>query len=68
MSILKEYHAELVKVRPEAAETMPFDTLVKDVAVAFNLFWYARSLPPSPVCAVAVSCCGSRRMVPGPDC
>ena len=47
MSILKEYHAELVKVRPEAAETMPFDTLVKDVAVAFNLFWYARS-PPFP--------------------
>ena len=45
MSILKEYHAELVKVRPEAAETMPFDTLVKDVAVAFNLFWYAQSLP-----------------------
>ena len=47
MSILKEYHAELVKVRPEAAETMPFDTLVKDVAVAFNLFWYAQSLPLS---------------------
>ena len=54
MSILKEYHAELVKVRPEAAETMPFDTLVKDVAVAFNLFWYARSLPP-PVRSLCVA-------------
>ena len=34
---LKEYHDELVRVRPEVAETYPFDTLYRDVAVGFNL-------------------------------
>ena len=37
--LLKEYHNELVRIRPEVKQTYPYETLVADVAIAFNLFW-----------------------------
>ena len=42
---LADYHAELVRVRPEAAETYPLDVLVRDVAVGFNLFFLCIAVP-----------------------
>ena len=42
---LADYHAELVRVRPEAAETYPLDVLIRDVAVGFNLFFLCIAVP-----------------------
>ena len=39
VALLKEYYAELLNVRPEVAETYPYETLLNDVAVSMTLFW-----------------------------
>ena len=38
-ALIKDYHDELCKVRPDVAEGYPLEQMVKDTAVGFTCFW-----------------------------